>query len=109
MKFKKNYKSFFGIIGIIMLILFIIPQTRYIPLIILFIPLSAIWAGPYMFLSYPFSIFDKIIYILLLILSALLIIIGIIKRKKLWWWDILIILGILLWGVLGLAWLGTGT
>jgi hypothetical protein len=82
-----------------------VQQALWLPLMLV---LGSIF-GPWMFFTYPdFSVQEKTCYGLSLLLSALLMGVG-------WWWrkkligKLLIVFGILSWGVLGCFGLGTGT
>jgi hypothetical protein len=74
---------------------------------LLFIPLG-ITIGPYMGLTFPFSLAFKIAYAGTLVVSALAVIWGIRYRH----WiagQVGVVLGVVVWALTGLVGLGTGT
>ncbi len=79
---------------------------------IVWIPLLCVLGalfGPYMFLTFPeFSLVSKFVYVLILIACIAGIILGWRKRKNIYG-KFLIVAGVVVWTLVGLMGLGTGS
>jgi hypothetical protein len=106
-KLFKIYKVIAMVVVAITVVLLVNPSTRNYAALIVLIPLGAI-VGPFLALAFPFSVGTKMFYILGLIFSLFLIGIGIRKRKEVSG-HLFVIIGSILWIVLGFLGLGTAT
>ena len=74
----------------------------------IFLLLLGALVGPYMGLSYPFSITFKLLYVFGFVISFCLFVLGIKFNRKILG-QVSVISGVVLWFFLGLIGLGTGT